>query len=172
MTTSAEQVEEPTSGARTAVDRSAELWRRRTEQVTAGASVLVTLPSKDMDQSTEQYFEYLQRSLEINRQLAKRWTDALSAFSGAAQSHTESLGEAVRGHTEAIRDWLTAEIDTLQQATVSRTGAAKQAQQELARQPYHDLPKPELADELGRRDLPTSGTAEEVLERLHDADTR
>lgn len=78
-----------TSEARTAVDRSTELWRRRAEQVTAGAGALVTLPGKDLDQATEQYFEYLHRSLEINRQLAKEWTDT---FVLVLRCHPVTLG--------------------------------------------------------------------------------
>src|SRR6478736_9853689 len=139
--------------------------------MTAGAGTLTTLPMPSLDRATEQYFEYLQRSLDINRQLAQKWADALSSLSDAGHSQVCSLGEAVRGHTEAIRDWLTAEIDILQRAGSARVEAVKQAGRERARQRYQDLTKAELADELGRRDLPRTGTVDELLDRLVDADS-
>ena len=140
--------------------------------MTAGAGTLTTLPMPSLDRATEQYFEYLQRSLDINRQLAQKWADALASLSDAGHSQVGSLGEAVRGHTEAIRDWLTAEIDILQRAGSARVEAVKQAGRERARQRYQDLTKAELADELGRRDLPRTGTVDELLDRLVDADLR
>jgi hypothetical protein len=158
-----------TDGVRTAVDSSTDLWRRGAEQLTAGA--LSTLPMPDPDQAAAQYFEYLQRSLDINRQLAKKWADALSSLSDAGQSQVGSLGEAVRGHTEAIKDWLTAEIESLQEVGSARIEAVKQAGRERARQRYQDLTKAELADELGRRDLSRTGTVDELLDRLVDAES-
>jgi hypothetical protein len=169
---STEQVAGMADGVRTAVDASAGLWRRRVEEVTAEAGAWAKLPAPSLDQATEQYFEYLQRSLQINRELSKKWADALSSFSDATGSQASSLGAAVRGHTEAIRDWLVAEIDTVQQAAAAQAQAVQETKRSTVRQQYSDLSRAELAALLGERDLPRTGTVEELLGRLVDADTR
>lgn len=170
--TSTEQLAGMADGVRTAVGASAEVWRRRAEEMTAEAGAWVKLPAPSLDQATEQYFEYLQRSLQVNRELSKKWADALSSLSDAAGSQAGALGAAVRGHTEAIRDWLVAEIDTVQRAATSQVEAVQEAKRSTVRERYSDLPKAELADLLGERDLPRTGTVDELLERLVDADTR
>jgi hypothetical protein len=55
-------------------------------------------------------------------------------------------------------------------ARAAERAAAKQAQQE-AREPYEGLTKAELSDLLAERELPKSGTVEELIERLVSADS-
>jgi hypothetical protein len=48
---------------------------------------------------------------------------------------------------------------------------ARQAH-EKARERYEDLTKAELSDLLGKRDLPKTGTNDELIERLVEADNK
>jgi flavin-dependent dehydrogenase len=82
------------------------------------------------------------------------------------------LGAAVRGHSEAITDWITGEVDTAERAARAQAEAIAEAKNDQARARYQDLTKAELADLLGQRDLPRNGTVEELVDRLVDADTQ
>ena len=64
-----------------------------------------------------------------------------------------------------------AKQDEEKAARAAERAAAKQAK-EQAREPYEGLTKAELSDQLAERDLPKSGTVEELIERLVDADSQ
>ena len=55
-------------------------------------------------------------------------------------------------------------------AKQAERAAAKEAHAK-AREPYEELTKAELADQLAERGLPKSGTVEELIERLVSADS-
>ena len=61
--TSAEQLTDFASGARNAVDRSTDLWRKGADQITSSAEVFTAVLAPGVDQAAEQYFEFLQLSL-------------------------------------------------------------------------------------------------------------
>ena len=56
------------------------------------------------------------------------------------------------------------------QAKAAERAAARQAKKE-AREQYEGLTKAELSDLLAERELPKSGTVEELIERLVSADS-
>ena len=58
-------------------------------------------------------------------------------------------------------------------ARKARAAEREQARQahEKAREPYEGLSKAELSDKLAERDLPKTGTVEELIERLVSADS-
>jgi hypothetical protein len=56
------------------------------------------------------------------------------------------------------------------QAKAAERAAARQADKE-AREQYEGLTKAELSDLLAERELPKSGTVEELIERLVSADS-
>jgi hypothetical protein len=159
------------SGARSAVEKSADMWKQGAARLSEQAGAVSTLPLPDLDEAFDRYFTYLQRGIEVNRELTKQWTSAISALSDVAQSQLSSVGTAVRGHADAIGDWVSGEADTVEQAARAQAESIGQAKKDQARQLYQDLSKAELTELLGKRDLPKSGTVEELVDRLVDADT-
>ena len=111
-----EQYADLTTGALGALERSAELWKQGATKVTDQVGVVSKMPLPDLDQAVDRYFEYLQRGIEVNRDFAKKWTDAVTAVSELAQTQTTALSDAVRGHADAITDWISGEADTAQKS--------------------------------------------------------
>ena len=99
----------------------------------------------------------------------------------AEQQQRDQIRRAERAERDRIRKTEEAErerIERAEQAERDRAREARNAERQRARQErqaarerYEGLTKAELANELGNRDLPKSGTVEELIERLVEADT-
>jgi len=176
--------------ARQATERSAEVFNKGTKALADQAKLVATLPAIDLTRPVARYFDYIQKSVDLNRDLATRWAELLGSFSGAVREHAENVGSIVTEQTEAISDLAVKEADKaddlarqqakeVEQAKKDEQKAARAAERaaaasakEQAREPYAGLPKAELSDKLAARDLPKSGTVEELIERLVDADNQ
>jgi hypothetical protein len=172
MASAEQQYLDVASGARSAVERSTDLWKQGAVRFSEQAGVVSKLPVPDLDEAFDRYFTYLQRGIEVNRELAKQWTNAFSTLINVPQIQADWLGKAVRGHSEAISDWVTGEVDTVEQAARAQAEAIAEAKTDQARARYQKLTKAELTDLLGQRDLPRNGTVDELVDRLVDADTQ
>ncbi|ACV76775.1 SAP domain-containing protein [Nakamurella multipartita] len=200
--TSTEPYTAATTAARQATERGVDAFKKGakslTEQTTNAAA---SLPTVDLTKPVARYFDYIQKSIDLNREFATRWAELVTSFSGLVREQAETAGHVVREQTDAVAD-LTVEqaakadelareqaekaeqvqreqAEQAEQAKRDEEKAAKAAERaeakrakEQAREPYEGLTKAELADKLAERDLPKSGTVEELIERLVDADNQ
>ncbi len=116
--------------ARTAADKTADLWKQGGQGLTG---LVPRPPQVDLIPAVERYFDVVQRMVAVNRYLTVKW------FQAAGR-----LTSAVRGQAESA----------------------------AARERYEGLTKAELSDQLAQRDLPKTGTVDELLERLIEADDK
>ncbi len=216
--TSTETYSNVADQARTAVERSADLWKQSTRSLTEQTDQLWQLPQVDLGDATRKYFEYLQDGIEVNKDVALKWVGALTQAAEAWRDQLQTVTDFQRGHSQAISTWISSEtetfenaakeqaeqVDRLQREQVERVQQAeqqandqvRQAQQQReeqarqqqreeakaerdearrvrqdARERYEGLTKAELSDQLAERDLPKSGTVDELIDRLVAADT-
>jgi DNA-directed RNA polymerase beta' subunit len=205
--TSTETYSNVADQARTAVERSADLWKQSTRSLTEQSDQLWQLPQVDVSDATRKYFEYLQDGLEVNKAIALKWVGALTQATEAFRDQLQTVTDFQRGHSQAISTWISSETETfenaakeqaeqvdrvqreqverVQQAQQEREEQARQQQREQAkaerdqarrarqeaREQYEGLTKAELSDKLAERDLPKSGTVDELIDRLVAADT-
>jgi hypothetical protein len=190
-----------TDQARSAVERSAELWQQGTRSLTEQAGRLWRLPQPDaVGDATRKFFRYLQDGLEVNKNVTLKWLGALISVTEAFGDQWEAVTDFHRGHGQAIGTWISGESETfggaarqqaervekaqreqvgrVEQAQRDRDAQARQAERdqaraerEQAREWYQGLTKAELSDKLAERDLPKTGTVEQLVERLVSADT-
>jgi hypothetical protein len=172
MSTKSEQVIDVTSTARSALDKSAELWKQGEQRFSDQVDTFARLPEFDADRAVRVYFDYLQRGLEVNRELAQNWVDSVNSLSEISRQQLSALGSATRGHAEAITDWVTGEADTVAQTAQAQLEYTERAREEKAREQYAGLSKTELTELAAERDLPKTGTVEELVDRLVAADAR
>jgi hypothetical protein len=83
----------------------------------------------------QRYFELVQRTVDMSRDLTLKWAEAAGTLSGVVRE------QARRAHDQA-------------------------------RERYEGLTKAELSDLLDKRDLPKTGTVDELVERLVEADSK
>jgi hypothetical protein len=159
------------SQARTAVETTAGLC-------TQGARTLTDfLPGKlqiDLVPAVERYFDLVQRTVDLNRNLAVKWAEAASALPGVVREQAKSASDATRGKAAATEQ---AAHEHAERATHEVAREARKIEREhgrkaqaKARERYQGLTKAELSDLLAQRGLPKSGNVEELIERLAEAD--
>ncbi|HEX9355966.1 MAG TPA: SAP domain-containing protein, partial [Streptosporangiaceae bacterium] len=157
------------------------------------------VPQVDLVPAVERYFDFVQRAVDLNRGITLRWAQAAGTLSGAVRERAESAGQVALHRAESVADVVRERAESFEQAAarqaeqVERVAArqadqAEQAGQELAhearrlereqarqahqraRERYEGLTKAELSKQLAQRDLPKSGTVNELIERLVEAD--
>ena len=186
--------DEYTTTARRAEGAVAEVtnaWAESIQQATDQfrSPVLPPLPT-DPTAFVEQWFDFSDRLTRVNREYVLSLTSAVNSFGGAVQKHIEGLGEAVRDQVQAVSHTTKDQLEKVADAEREQIEQAEQAEREHAREArnaerqkvrqerqaaherYQGKNKAELADELARRELPKSGTVDELLDRLVDADTK
>ena len=185
MTSMARHYSDAASQARNAADKTADLWAQGAHGLTG---LIPRLPQIDLIPAVERYFDLVQRTVDINRYLAVKWIEAAGTLTGAVRDQAESAADVVRemptsvGHAvheqaakaeHAVRE----QADKAEQAEQERARQARKAEREQARQAhdqarerYEGLTKAELSDQLAARDLPKTGTVDELTERLIEDD--
>jgi hypothetical protein len=200
-TTVSRQYSSSASRAGDAVEKAISLWTRGVRQVTDRTRVRPNLPQVDLVPPVERYFDFVQRTIETNRGRTIRWAKSATALSDAVRQRAESAGNVLRGSAESagvlVRDKASAveqaaREESARAAKVTRQQAEetqrsdqerarearsierdrkKQAHQR-ARQRYQAMTKSELSALLEKRNLPKTGTHDELVDRLAEADAR
>ncbi len=171
MNTLTRQYSTAANQARTAAEKTADLWGQRVRTL---ADRLPELPQMDLVPAVERYFDLVQRTVEVNRRLAVRWAEAASELPGAVRDQAESANKVARAKASEAEQ---AAHEHAERATheLAREAAKMERQQArkaqaMARERYEGLTKAELSDLLAKRGLPKSGNVDELVERLVEAD--
>ena len=146
------------------VGKTTEKWQQRSQEVTDKADPLVQqLPTVDLTKGVERYFEFVQKAVDINRELATNWADAVNSLSGVLREQTEKTDQLVTDQTEKARDLITEQADKVESATREQTDKVESATREQA-------DKVEQTEKtLARQDhQATHGHTDEHHERLID----
>ena len=170
------------------VEKIADFWTQGSQKLTE--RMLPGLPQVDLVPIVERYFEFVQRTVDISRDLTLKWAEAAGTLSGAAREQAESVGGRVREQAESARDFVHEQAGKAEQAAREQAEKAEQAEKELAREArkaereqakhahdkarerYEGLTKAELSDQLDQRHLPKTGNVDELVERLVEADSK
>ena len=105
----------------------------------------------DPNETIDQVFDFWEKSLEVQRDIAKQLVGASISAGEKVREQAESVGAAMRRQADTVTSTLQSAADAVR----VRTGKL-----------YDDLTKAELQDELGARDLPKTGNVDELRERL------
>ena len=105
----------------------------------------------DPNKAIDQVFDFWEKSLEVQRDIAKQYVGATITAGEKVREQAESVGAALRQQADTVTATLQSAADAV------RVQAAKT---------YDDLTKAELQDELGARNLPKTGNVDELRERL------
>ena len=185
MTSTTERYRSAASQSASTVEKIADFWtqgsRKLTDHMPAG------LPQVNLVPVVERYFEFVQRTVDISRDLTIKWAESAGMLSGAVREQAESVGGLVREQAGSARDFVheqagQAEHAAREQADQAKQELAREARRaereqarrahDKARERYEGLTKAELSDQLGQRDLPKTGNVDELVERLVEADSK
>jgi hypothetical protein len=185
MTSTTERYRAAASQSASTVEKIADFWtqgsKKLTDYVPAG------VPQVDLVPIVERYFEFVQRTVDISRDLTIKWAESAGMLSGVVREQAESVGGLVREQAGSARDFVHEQAGKAEQAAREQAELAEQAEKELAREArkaerehahdkarerYEGLTKAELSDLLDKRDLPKTGNVDELIERLVEADSK
>ena len=188
MTSTTERYSAAASKATGTVEKIADFWAQGAQTLTN--RMLPGVPRVDLVPVVERYYEFVQRTVNISRDLTIKWAETAGTLSGIAREQADSVGGLVREQTESAREFVHEQADKAEQAAHELAEQAEQAGRELAREArkvereqarrahdkarerYEGLTKAELSDRLEQRDLPKTGTVDELVERLVEADSK
>ena len=166
MTSTTERYRAATSQSASTVEKVADFWtqgsKKLTDYMPAG------LPQVDLVPFVERYFEFVQRTVDISRDLTIKWAESAGMLSGVVREQAESVSGLVREQAELAGK---AEKDLVREARKAEREQARHAH-DTARERYEGLTKAELSDLLDKRDLPKTGNVDELIERLVEADSK
>jgi len=155
MTSTTERYRATASQSASTVEKIADFWtqgsKKLTDYVPAG------VPQVDLVPIVERYFEFVQRTVDISRDLTIKWAESAGMLSGVVREQAELAEQAEK---EMVREARKAEREQAKHA------------HDKARERYEGLTKAELSDLLDKRDLPKTGNVDELIERLVEADSK
>src|SRR5580693_313871 len=177
MTSTTQRYRAAASQSASSAEKIADFWTQGSQRLSH--YMLPGLPQVDLIPVVERYFEFVQRTVDISRDLTLKWAEAAGTLSGAVREQAESVGGLVREQAESTRDFVHEQAGKAEQAAREQAGEARKAEREQARhahdkarERYEGLTKAELSDQLDQRNLPKTGNVDELVERLVEADSK
>jgi hypothetical protein len=162
MTSTTERYSAAASKTTGTVEKIADFWTQGAQ--TLSSRIFPGVPQLNLVPVVERYFEFVQRTVDISRDLTIKWAETAGTLSGVAREQAESVGGLVSERAETARGFV-------REARRAEREQARRAH-EKARQRYEGLTKAELSDLLAQRDLPKTGNVDELVERLVEADSK
>jgi hypothetical protein len=177
MTSTTERYRAAASQSASTAEKIADFWTQGSQRLSD--YMIPGLPQVDLVPVVERYFEFVQRTVDISRDLTLKWAEAAGMLSGAVREQAESVGGLVREQAESARDFVHEQAGKAEQAEQELAREARKAEREQtkhahdkARERYEGLTKAELSDLLDQRHLPKTGNVDELVERLVEADSK
>ena len=177
MTSTTERYRAAASQSASTVEKITDFWTQGAQKLTD--RMVPGLPQVDLVPVVERYFEFVQRTVDISRDLTIKWAEAAGTLSGTGREPAESVGGLVREQAGSARDFVHEQADKAEQAKQELAREARKAERDQAkhahdkaRERYEGLTKAELSDQLDQRHLPKTGNVEELVERLVEADSK
>ncbi len=87
----------------------------------------------DLTRPVHQYFQYVQKAVELNRDLATAWAETVMSLSGVVREHAEKVSHIVKDQTESVADLAHEQAEKAEQAAREQAEQVEQAEKEQAR---------------------------------------
>jgi hypothetical protein len=123
-----EQYSESTSRATGTIEKVADFWTQGAR--TLSNQWLPGLPKVDLVPAVERYFEFVQRTVDISRDVSIKFAEAGNKLSGVARERVESAGTLVREQAESARDLVHEQAGQAERAAREQAEKAEQAERE------------------------------------------
>ena len=121
--------------ARQATEKTAEAIKQNVHQATERAGDLVAqLPQVDLSEGVERYFEFVQKAVDLQRDMATQWAELLTSVSGSLRQQAESFTHLVSEQTDKVADSTVQQAEKREQAAREQANNAQRVQQEKVEQ--------------------------------------
>jgi hypothetical protein len=131
MTSTTERYSAAASQSASTAEKMADFWTQGAQRLSE--YMIPGLPQVDLIPAIERYFEFVQQTVDISRDLTLKWAEAAGMLSGAVREQGESVGGLVREQAESARRFAHEQAGKAEQAAREQAGQAEKAEKELAR---------------------------------------
>lgn len=122
------------SQVRKATEQSADAWKEGTKKLFDQVGTIPTMPQVDLNQPVEQYFDFVQRTVDLNRELATKWAQWVNTLSGAARERAESFSRIVKDQADTLAGMAAQQAQKTEQVARDQAERAEQAKREQERE--------------------------------------
>jgi hypothetical protein len=168
-------------------------WKNSLSSVTDQFRALPTVaavPQLDATEVVERQFAFIKQVVDLNYDYAIKLAEVANTLTGVTRHQIESVTTVVREQAQSLSDAARTGVDKVEQTVAEQADEAEKVEREAraeaakaerlerkkvqddARARYEGLTKAELADEAGKRNLPKTGTVDELVARLVEDDTK
>jgi flagellar biosynthesis GTPase FlhF len=116
---------------RQATEKSVEVFRNAAQSFTDQLDA-VTFPVVDLTQPVTRYFEYVQKAVDVNRDLLIRWAELVSTLSGSVREQAEKVNGIVKDQTDTVADLTVKQAQKAEQAAKEQAEKAEQVKRAQA----------------------------------------
>jgi hypothetical protein len=168
-------------------------WKNSLSSVTDQFRALPTVaavPQLDATELVERQFAFIKQVVDLNHDYAIKLAEVANTLTGVTRQQIESVTTVVREQAQSMSEAARTGVDKVEQTVAEQADEAEKVEREAraeaakaerlerkkvqddARARYEGLTKAELADEAGKRNLPKTGTVDELVARLVEDDTK
>ena len=105
--------------AREITERLAGPWREGMKKFADQATMIPTMPPVDLNQSVEQYFQFVQKTVDLNRDLATSWAELVNTLTGATREQAESFGRIVKDQADTLAGMAAQQAETTRRSPMN-----------------------------------------------------
>lgn len=102
--------------ARTATERSVDIWKLGAKTIIGPVDLVSNLPSVDLIWPVRRYFDYAEQAVELNRELATAWAETVMSLFGVVREHAEKVSRIVADEAETVAELAREQADEVEQA--------------------------------------------------------
>jgi len=161
--TSTQYVDEAAETAESTINRATDVWKQSTEVLAKQADLWSVPPWIDPVKGVERYFEFVQTAVDVNRELAISWADAVSSVYGVVRDGAQSISRLRADQADQLADKA---ADTGKKLTEQAARSAKDVSATAKEATYKTADKTKGAAEG------TAHTVEDVADEAKDQTRR
>jgi len=87
-----------------ATDKTVDTFKQGARAMTDRLDFLASMPSLDFVEPVERYFEYLQKAVDLNREMLVRWAELATQMSGSLRDEAVKAGHELENKVEELAD--------------------------------------------------------------------
>lgn len=114
MTSTTQRYSAAASQTASTAEKIADFWTQGSQRLSD--YMLPGLPQLDLVPVVERYFEFVQRTVDISRDLTLKWAQSAGTLSGAVREQAESARGLVREQTESAREFVHEQVGQAERA--------------------------------------------------------
>lgn len=113
--------------AQEAVSRATDIWKQSAQAFTNPADVWGELPRIDPVEQIQRYYDLIQKIVDVNRELALQWAQAVGSLTNTVRDQAQSLNRVAAEQAELTKEGTRRAADATREAGDKAAPAGKDA---------------------------------------------